>query len=180
MSNLGFRVRNWLSRVIYGLIRDRFDAIWDFLDLYIHNHMDTYHSDWDEGTEPEPEIEYFEPKREPWPDTLAGYGIGYIVVSEETPLWYAAEDDVLLPYENEEWASNTLGRRIQVKEGRALAVYPHGDDWHYGMPRPYTFDGGTLAYRIMDEQIVDGKKLWNFAHPILYVPLTKVGEAWMP
>ena len=129
---------------------------------------------------PPPTPEYFDPKVEPYPSEIAGLKVGYVVVGVDTPLRVADKDNVLLPYENPEWADNTMGQRVQVKAGRVLAVYALGDQFAYGDPRPYIFDGGTVAYRVMDEQIVDGKELWAFDHPHFYIMYRFTTEQWIP
>lgn len=137
--------------------------------------------------EPEPPLppeptdpEIFDYKSGIYPTHLGGLLVGYVKAKQNCVLWYADKDNVLTPYENDEWANNTAGRRIKIPAGRPLAVYAKGNDYHYGNPRPSSYDGGAVAYIVMNEQRADGHELWSFEHPQLVIKLTDVEEAWMP
>jgi hypothetical protein len=121
--------------------------------------------------EPEPAPDYFDPKapKDEWPTEIDGQKVGYVRLAQEAALVTPDKDNVLYPYENNSWADNTLGKRVQAKAGRWLMVFAKGENYRYGDPRPFEFDGGAIAWRVMNEQSVDGKYLWDFEHPHLYV-----------
>lgn len=124
--------------------------------------------------------ELFDPKSQPYPTHWNGLRVGYVTVKEDVALWYADKDRVLMPYENAAWASNTLGKRITVKASRpATMVYALGGDKHYDLPWPTEFDGGTRAYLVMNEQLIDGHDLTDFEHPKLYIKAADVLKSWV-
>jgi hypothetical protein len=129
---------------------------------------------------PDPEPEIFDYKSGVYPEYLGGLLVGYVRLKQKCILWYADKNKVLTPYQNKEWANNTAGQRINLPAGRVVAVYAKGKNYHYGDPRPNSYDGDTVAYVVMNEQRADGHELWSFEHPQLLVKLTDVVEAWMP
>jgi hypothetical protein len=110
--------------------------------------------------------------------------VGYVEVKRNCFLWTPDENNVLDIYENDAWANNTLGKRIQPKEGKRLAVYARGNNWHYGNPRPNEYDGASIAWVVMKEQTpIDGKDLMQFiddGNLIFTIRLEDVAEWWMP
>jgi hypothetical protein len=115
----------------------------------------------------------FDPKVTPYPEELGGMKLGFVKAKEDCYLWGADKDNVLYPYENAEWGNNTLARRIQVKATRAaVAVNREGTEYAYGTVRPFSFDGGAVAYEVCPDQEIDGKKLWT--EPKLYIRLQDV------
>lgn len=110
--------------------------------------------------------------------------VGYVKVKRDCFLWTPNKNKVLEIYENSEWANNTLGRRIQPKEGRILAVFAHGTEYRYDKPRPNIYDGGAVGYVVMKEQTpIDGKDLMQFiddGNLAFVIRYEDVATAWMP
>lgn len=138
----------------------------------------------EELIEPEPpEVEIFDAKqpRDTWPEFLAGMRVGYVLVGEEkSPLLVEDDKHVLQIYENDALRpelNTTDGKRIIAKAGKWLAVVYTGDEYSFGIPRPFgqELDGDDVYYKVMHEQTIDGVQLWNVPElPELFIKFDHV------
>lgn len=117
---------------------------------------------------------------EDWPEKIEGHLVGYVQIKMDSLVWSPDKNNVLLPYENPEWGKDHYNSRLHPKAGKWIMVWARGDgDYSYDMPRPFSFDGGALGYLVMHEQIIDGKELWTWDLPGLYIRVQDVGQTWM-
>lgn len=113
-------------------------------------------------------------------DQKVGYGY---VIGEKVPLLMELKDHSLYPYTNTSWGANSEAQRVIAKEPKLLMIYAKGDTWQDANNpeiRPFSFDGGALAYKVVPYQIVDGKYLAERVDVDLYIYMNDLGMPFFP
>lgn len=118
---------------------------------------------------------WWERPQEEWPGMIGMLRVGYIQIEEPQPLRSAPTNDLsgkpILRIH--EWVKGNSNTRIRAKAGKWLMVLATGDSYalENDRIRPFICTNNLLAFRLMEEQIVDGYNLWDVGGvpaPILY------------
>jgi len=131
--------------------------------------------------------------QEDWARTVNGNLVGFVRIKEKYAMMIDAGSKVLDFYTNSDLrgSNDVVASRIMMPAGAWMMVWAKGDTYHDIINkevRPYTMDGGRLAYIAMKEQNIDGIQLdmdlpeYSYAtpsNPKLYIPNDMIDDVFL-